>query len=224
MATTPDPASARIPSGHEDSVGSQAPGPLESVRSFLSLHDHEVGNDESFPPAPATVEGWLRSRGLIGPEERVGEPDLEWALNVQNALRALVHATAIGTTDRAAAGLLDEAAAEAGLRLRFGEAPSVRPQADGVRGAVGALLAVSFLAELDGSFRRLRECSAPDCTTVFFDRSRNRTAKWCSMAACGNRSKVRRFRERERERSRSRSAIGVGETTVHGAPSGEGRS
>ena len=222
METTSGPDSARTPSGHEDSAVSPAPGSLEPVRSFLSLHDHEVGNDESFPPAPRTVEGWLRSRRLIGPDEPVAESDLEWALNVQNALRALVRANAIGTVDRAAAGLLDEAAAEAGLRLRFGEEPSVWTQGHGVRGAVGMLLAVSFIAGLDGSFRRLRECSARDCTTVFFDRSRNRTAKWCSMAACGNRSKVRRFRERER--SRSRAANGAGGATDHGTPSGEATS
>ena len=139
---------------------------------------------------------------------------------MQDALRARVHGNAIGTTDRAAAELLDEAAAESQLRLRFGTEPSVRPEGHGVRGAVGELLAVSFLAELDGSFRRLRECSAPDCTTILFDRSRNRTAKWCSMAACGNRNKVRRFRERERFRSRA-------ETEAHSlgpeAPSAEAR-
>ncbi|HWL91166.1 MAG TPA: CGNR zinc finger domain-containing protein, partial [Actinomycetota bacterium] len=32
---------------------------------------------------------------------------------------------------------------------------------------------------------------------VFFDGSKNKSGKWCSMAACGNRAKVRAFRERQ---------------------------
>ncbi len=33
--------------------------------------------------------------------------------------------------------------------------------------------------------------------TVFFDRSKNKSGKWCSMNACGNRAKVRAFRARQ---------------------------
>ncbi|HEX6579263.1 MAG TPA: CGNR zinc finger domain-containing protein, partial [Actinomycetota bacterium] len=32
---------------------------------------------------------------------------------------------------------------------------------------------------------------------VFFDRSKNKSGKWCSMNACGNRAKVRAFRARQ---------------------------
>ena len=40
------------PWGHEDSGVNPAPGDLETVRSFLSLHDHAPGIDDSFPPTP----------------------------------------------------------------------------------------------------------------------------------------------------------------------------
>lgn len=191
----------RIPSSHGDDVTAPAPGALEAVRSFMSLHDHEEGSTASLPPAPVTVERWLRDRALIDADEPVRPSELAWSLRVQEALRARVHANAGGPPDPAADDLLDRAAVEVGLRVRFGPGERIRPVSRGVRGAIGRLVAAAFLAELDGSFQRLRECHDPGCTTVFFDRSKNRTAKWCSMAGCGNRNKVRRFRERERAAS-----------------------
>jgi predicted RNA-binding Zn ribbon-like protein len=95
---------------------------------------------------------------------------------------------------------LDEATAIAGLVPRFG-AEGLVPTADGVRGAVGHVLAVAFLADLDGSWERFRECGSPDCRAVFYDRSKNRSGRWCTMAECGNRAKVRAYRERERAKT-----------------------
>ena len=43
---------------------------------------------------------------------------------------------------------------------------------------------------------RVRECAADNCAWLFLDRSKNRSRRWCDMAVCGNRAKVRRFRER----------------------------
>ena len=40
-------------------------------------------------------------------------------------------------------------------------------------------------------------CPGHGCGWLFTDRRRRR--RWCSMAACGNRSKVRRFAERARQ-------------------------
>lgn len=43
---------------------------------------------------------------------------------------------------------------------------------------------------------RVRRCSGDDCHWLFLDTSRNRSRRWCDMAECGNRAKVRRFRRR----------------------------
>jgi predicted RNA-binding Zn ribbon-like protein len=45
---------------------------------------------------------------------------------------------------------------------------------------------------------RLRLCEADDCGWLFIDGSRNRSRRWCDMSDCGNRAKVKRFRERRR--------------------------
>ena len=39
-------------------------------------------------------------------------------------------------------------------------------------------------------------CADDTCGWLFLDTTRNRTRRWCVMKECGNRSKVRRFRER----------------------------
>jgi CGNR zinc finger len=89
---------------------------------------------------------------------------------------------------------LNAAAAETWLP-RFDE-PCILPTVDGLRGAIGGLLGVAFLAELDGSWHRFQLFADPTCTTVFYDRSKNHSARWCSMQTCGNRNKVRAFRQR----------------------------
>ena len=39
---------------------------------------------------------------------------------------------------------------------------------------------------------RLRPCANPDCSKFLIDHSRPNSARWCSMAECGNRMKARR--------------------------------
>ncbi len=179
--------------GREDPT--PAPGELELVRLFLSLHDHAASDGTTLEPGPSAIAWWLRSTELIGGDVVVSDADVTWAQAIRDALvdkvRQNMGATPGADTDRC----LNDAAAETGLRPRFDE-PRLVPTVDGVRGAIGHLLGVAFLAELDGSWHRFRLCADPSCTTVFYDRSKNHSAKWCSMQTCGNRNKVRAFRRR----------------------------
>jgi predicted RNA-binding Zn ribbon-like protein len=45
----------------------------------------------------------------------------------------------------------------------------------------------------EGVRARLRLCANPHCGLFFYDNSRTRGRRWCSMAVCGNRSKVAAF-------------------------------
>jgi predicted RNA-binding Zn ribbon-like protein len=48
-----------------------------------------------------------------------------------------------------------------------------------------------------GDLGRLRQCpGAGDCGWLFYDTSRNRSRRWCSMESCGNRAKGRRHYRR----------------------------
>lgn len=50
-----------------------------------------------------------------------------------------------------------------------------------------------------GDTARFRVCANDGCRWVFEDTSRGGHRRWCSMASCGNRAKVRRYRTRRRE-------------------------
>lgn len=49
-----------------------------------------------------------------------------------------------------------------------------------------------------GETDRLKICPADNCGWLFIDTSKNRSRTWCSMRACGNAAKVRRFRARQK--------------------------
>ena len=87
----------------------------------------------------------------------------------------------------------------------FSEHPSI--DANGVNwtltGPVERLLLAEMVlewsrvnAELPG---RLRACGNPECNKFLIDHSKPNTARWCSMASCGNRMKARRFQARHVE-------------------------
>ncbi len=42
-------------------------------------------------------------------------------------------------------------------------------------------------------------CSSDTCQWAFYDRSKNRSGRWCSMQVCGNRTKTRAYRARQRD-------------------------
>jgi len=45
---------------------------------------------------------------------------------------------------------------------------------------------------VEGDPTLIRQC--PGCTIIFYDRTKAHRRRWCSMALCGNRAKVRRHR------------------------------
>jgi predicted RNA-binding Zn ribbon-like protein len=59
-----------------------------------------------------------------------------------------------------------------------------------------------LLAEGDPS--RLRRCENPDCIHYFYDISKNRTRRWCSMRLCGNRIKAAAHYRRRKEKDNRR--------------------
>jgi predicted RNA-binding Zn ribbon-like protein len=62
--------------------------------------------------------------------------------------------------------------------------------------------AAADLLASDEDRARLRECASETCAWIFVDRSKNGSRRWCSMSDCGNRAKVRAFRERQARKTR----------------------
>jgi predicted RNA-binding Zn ribbon-like protein len=183
-------------------TAASAPGDLELAQRFINLHEHAPGVDSDLPPSRELLEAFLLERGLLGGGQRLTSADRETALGLQHALHAKVAAGPAGITDEQAA-TIDAVARRAKLRPRFGRgAPGLEAEAHGVSGALGRIVAVVFLAELEGSWGHLKACAGAGCRSVFYDRSKNQSGRWCSMSRCGNRAKVRAFRERRRADAR----------------------
>lgn len=68
---------------------------------------------------------------------------------------------------------------------------------DAHRLAVELLLAWAHVEETRPG--RLKPCGNPDCRRFLLDRSKPNSARWCSMAECGNRMKARRHYQRVKD-------------------------
>ncbi len=138
------------------------------------------------------------ANGLMEAAEPVSKKDLEHAIAVREAIRGLIGAGSGAKVYPLDVATLNEAAVVSRLRARFGADGRSRlePEASGVAGAMGKLVAALFTAMADEDWGRLKLCHDPACRWAFYDSSRNHSSRWCKMASCGNRQKARRFRER----------------------------
>ena len=173
----------------------KAPGRLELLQRFINTHNHDFPRDWDRIGTAEKATAWLRDKGLIGPRERVSGADAEGLRALREAIRALVIAGPRAPSEEAAAVIRD-AAERAPLHVApDGEGrTALEPVRGGVDGAVATLLAILHEARLTGQWSRMKACR--QCEYAFFDRSRNRSAAWCAMSICGNRTKNRAYYRR----------------------------
>jgi len=176
-----------------------APGDLVVLQRFLNLHEHDAEGVEHDPPLEM-VRTYLVDGGLLAPKERFTETERETYLELRRALRALILTNEGEPLSPADAQVIDRLAVEAKLHPHFHaeHAPTLEPRGEGVAAAFGQIVAIAFVAAFDGTFAHLKTCASEDCRAVFFDRSKNHSGRWCSMEVCGNRAKVRAWRERQK--------------------------
>jgi predicted RNA-binding Zn ribbon-like protein len=159
-----------------------APEPLRLVQRLVNTVDFERDRD------------WLAD--LLAEEGVQATPaELDRAREAREAIRELLYANNRQPTEGNPHAVLRQAADRAGFRLDL-QSPALTPSAAGVDGLLGRVLAVAYGAMVDGSWSRLKACRNHGCRWAFYDYSRNRSASWCSMQLCGNRTKTRTYRRR----------------------------
>lgn len=133
-----------------------------------------------------TARSWMRKHGIAP-----NDGELEALVDARSALHQVVRGEKTPAVLR-----------------RFLEHVSLRPAVStdgldwqlsvdaGPTGAVRAVLAWDALRV--SSPGRLRPCANDECRLFLIDRSKPNTARWCSMAICGNRMKARRHYRRAR--------------------------
>jgi predicted RNA-binding Zn ribbon-like protein len=180
-----------------------SPNDLDLVIDFVNTVDLEKGEERL--TGSGELAAWLAERGLLPPKTELDSLDLAAALDLREALRGAMLAHNGGAAAEATDSQLEAVARRGELGVHFGPGGAVRlaPRADGPAGALAALLVPVAASVADGSWERVKACRADDCRWAFYDRSRNRSGTWCEMAVCGNRTKVRAYRERGPDRART---------------------
>src|ERR1700693_2762162 len=176
----------------------RATGVLGLVQAFVNSVDLEDGTDEFTDPN--TLTAWLVAKGLMPGGQAGGATDFRHAFAFGEAIRGVIGASSGATVYPVDIATLNEAAAASRLRARFGSDGRARlePEAGGIEGALGRIVAAVFSAMSEDEWTRLKLCSSRSCRWVFYDQSRNQSSRWCKMTSCGNRQKARRFRQRSK--------------------------
>jgi predicted RNA-binding Zn ribbon-like protein len=152
-----------------------APEPLRQVQLLVNSTNVESGED--------WLPEWLAERGAGG--------ELEPARELRDALRSLVLANNGFPLADEAVRVVNASAARLSLRLDRERRVEIESRGD----PLDAVVAVALGAMLDGTWSRLKACR--NCHWSFYDNSPNRSATWCSMQLCGNRTKTRAYRRRK---------------------------
>jgi len=169
---------------------------VELIRDFVNTLELDEVEGEALSTAAATRD-WLSAHGLLAPQGRVSQGDHARTVALREAIRRRLLANN-GVAVESDSAPFEDASSRAKLELRFSEDgnPCLEPRAGGVDGALGRILTAIAAAHDDGSWERLKACRADDCHWAFVDHARNHSRAWCSMRSCGNRAKIRSYRER----------------------------
>lgn len=159
--------------------------PEDLVLGFLNSVDVDEGTDEM-----TDLASW---RAWVAGREEYADLPVPTAASLRQAreLRTYLRELALGEEPT-------DPAPQVGVTVDLGTGGRLT-------GATVVARVAAAVATLGAEDRlsRVKICAADDCRWGFYDRSRNHSRQWCSMAVCGNRAKVRNHREQAAARSRS---------------------
>jgi predicted RNA-binding Zn ribbon-like protein len=179
----------------------KAPGRLELLQRFINSYNHDFPREWDRIGTPERAQAWLRQKRLVAPGDRISDADVARLRELREALRELAIANHAGQSGAAAADVIRRlsAGAQVSVAIDDGGRTALEPARRGVDGAVATLLGILHEAQLTGQWSRMKGCR--QCGYAFFDRSKNRSAAWCAMSICGNRTKNRAYYRRRRSSS-----------------------
>lgn len=166
---------------------------------FCNTHSRVTGGDRLADAAGLAAWAERGDRPLVPPPVAA---DLARFRDLRAHLCRLFDAILDGTGP--AQPDLDAVAAAARPRLAGLRWDSVRGQAIPLAAAdasaqLHADIAADAVDLLTGpAVARIKRCPGEVCRWFFFDATRNGRRRWCAMADCGTRAKVRQFRNRRR--------------------------
>ncbi|MEV7524016.1 CGNR zinc finger domain-containing protein [Streptomyces sp. NPDC091371] len=153
-----------------------APGGLALVESLVNTRSVDTGDDR------------------LAAEFGLSGAALEEAAELREALRGALLAHAGHELGPGAEERLNRllAAAPLAVRIDASGAATLAP----LGGPTLLTRTAEALAEAAaaGTWPRLKACVADDCQEAYYDRSPAGRGRWCTMAICGSRAKMRKYR------------------------------
>jgi predicted RNA-binding Zn ribbon-like protein len=146
---------------------------------------------------PDRLDAWYLEAGVVDAVTPAEQTDLDRATAVREAVHRLVTARRLDEEyDAEALDLVNSAA----------RAPSAVPQltregrwTEATQEEALSTVARYAVELLSGpNVPLLKECSNPECTRVYIDRSRGMRRQWCGMESCGNKIKAAAYRARKK--------------------------
>nr|WSY54424.1 CGNR zinc finger domain-containing protein [Streptomyces sp. NBC_00886] len=161
-----------------------APGDLALIEALVNTLDIEAGADE------LDTEDGLTRFGLT-------EGEVPPVRELRESLRATLLAHAGHPPHRATVPLgelLSRAPLLVAVDAHDGSAHLKPADDEPLLSRVASAVAQALVA---GTWPRLKACEAPTCHWAYYDRSPAGRGRWCSMAVCGSRAKMRTYRARQ---------------------------
>lgn len=183
---------------HRQSVYDGDVDAAELVVDFVNTLDVSTGEDALGGTAP-----WPTTLGDASIWTAADRADLT---QLREALRAELLAHHGGRSDPSAGRAIEGVAARHPFGLSFGDAVRLQSRTPGAGDVVAGVVDAMLTLVHEQRWFRVRVCPADDCLEAYYDASRGGTRRWCSMGVCGNRAKVKTYRER-----------GIGAATPPGA-------
>ena len=140
----------------------------------------------------ADLQAWLAERGLA---VRADGPLLAALLDTRAALRGVLEHPGDAEARAALNAVLDHGRVRVTLTAA---GPVERVDCDDPAWVLPFTAARELLELLAARADRIKACGGDGCVLWFLDTTRSGTRRWCSMAGCGNRTKVHRHRARSR--------------------------
>jgi predicted RNA-binding Zn ribbon-like protein len=172
-----------------------APGRLDLLRLFVNTLDFPNG-----PDALGTLDSasaWCRQHALPPVSN---SRELVRLRDFRETLRELLFANNGEGSKRSSWEALRPFArvAQFAVALDPVQGPVLEPGGAGAERTIATMLGIVHEAVANGTWLRLRACRRDTCKFAYYDRSKNGSRAWCSMATCGNREKAQRRRARDR--------------------------
>jgi predicted RNA-binding Zn ribbon-like protein len=172
-----------------------APASAQLIEAFANTVDVELGTDEL--DTASRLSTWLVDHGLLDRGRRIGAEDHALCLRLRTGIREELGVNVGDTADATLLAGADEALRELPVLVTVrggtrGGVLSPAPDLTPVRKALANLAIAWSELLVTGEAARLKRCAEHGCAWVFWDVSKNRSRRWCSMRVCGNRAKARR--------------------------------